>query len=170
MFRIQNSGKEENEGDDRYAVLLVLYYRQFFSFRSASILTGTFARGLKNIGNTCFLNSVLQAISSCPPFIRYLADLDPHRDIPFTLGLKNCLRGDFHIHIMLAMLLLLSAKSDEYLLNIVGLRVKGDVSYISSWSETSVKKLVDTSNIFDMIVSFNSNFNGHDQQVSPSEA
>ena len=68
------------------------------------------------------------------------------------------------------MLLLLSAKSDEYLLHIVGLRVKGDVSYISSWSDTSVKKLVDTSNILDMIVSFNSNFNGHDQQVSPSKA
>ena len=57
--------------------------------------TGPFARGLKNIGNTCFLNCVLQAISSCPPFIKYLCDLDPQRDIPFTLGLKNCLRGKY---------------------------------------------------------------------------
>ena len=47
-----------------------------------------------------------------------------------------------------------------------GLRVKVDSSYLASWRDTTANnKPIDTSGIFDMIVAYNSNFNGHDQQV-----
>jgi hypothetical protein len=46
-----------------------------------------------------------------------------------------------------------------------GLRVKVDSPYLRSWRDTASTKPVDTSVIFDMIVAYNSNFNGHDQQV-----
>eukprot|EP01032_Pedospumella_encystans_P017381 gene17381-19804_t len=36
---------------------------------------GINARGLKNLGNTCFLNSVLQALSSCPSFTEHIKSL-----------------------------------------------------------------------------------------------
>lgn len=165
MFRVQNSGKEEIEGDSIMRVLWFMnHFYSTYLLISALMYPGPFARGLKNIGNTCFLNSVLQAISSCPPFIRFLVELDPHRDIPFTLGLKNCLRGDELIRPKFTLPLPVRAIFYELFSTSIGLRVKGDTSYLTSWSETS-KKPVDTSNIFEMIVSYNSNFNGHDQQV-----
>lgn len=48
-----------------------------------------------------------------------------------------------------------------------GLRVKVNTSYLASWrDDTANNKPIDTSGILDMIVAYNSNFNGHDQQVS----
>jgi Ubiquitin carboxyl-terminal hydrolase len=50
------------------------------------------ARGLRNIGNNCFLNSILQSLSSCPSFHQYLERLlKRSRNAPFAAVLHQSL-------------------------------------------------------------------------------
>jgi hypothetical protein len=55
-----------------------------------------YARGLSNLGNTCFLNSILQAIASCPSFLSYteaMTSVVAAGSCVFTEKLHKCLRG-----------------------------------------------------------------------------
>jgi len=56
-----------------------------------------YPRGLKNLGNTCYLNSILQSISSCPSFINYLEFINDNSNYNintlFTTTLLKCIRG-----------------------------------------------------------------------------
>ena len=53
------------------------------------------ARGLKNLGDTCYLNSVLQALSSCSSFLDYISKLryEQVRGVTFASQLKKCLNA-----------------------------------------------------------------------------
>ena len=56
----------------------------------------TTRRGMYNLGNTCFFNSVIQALASCPAFVYFLdRSLEewetPLSDIPFTAELQESL-------------------------------------------------------------------------------
>mmetsp|Transcript_39401 Transcript_39401/g.68270 ORF Transcript_39401/g.68270 Transcript_39401/m.68270 type:complete len:619 (-) Transcript_39401:19-1875(-) len=54
---------------------------------------GINARGLKNLGNTCFLNSVLQALSSCPSFTEHIKSLSElgNNSGKFSNSVHKCL-------------------------------------------------------------------------------
>lgn len=69
------------------------YYLKKFNFSGENggpICT----RGLKNIGNTCFLNCVLQAVSSCPLFVAHINAVanDPESGL-FVNQLNRCVVG-----------------------------------------------------------------------------
>ncbi|KAK0417546.1 hypothetical protein QR680_013074 [Steinernema hermaphroditum] len=53
--------------------------------------------GLQNIGNTCFANSLLQALASSPSFVNWLNNLDysrvPLRKVQFLMALRDTLNG-----------------------------------------------------------------------------
>jgi hypothetical protein len=58
--------------------------------------------GLQNLGNTCYLNCILQAVASCPPFRSYLMKIKerqerqkfrPTSKPAFAPTLLQCIRG-----------------------------------------------------------------------------
>mmetsp|Transcript_23064 Transcript_23064/g.46372 ORF Transcript_23064/g.46372 Transcript_23064/m.46372 type:complete len:567 (+) Transcript_23064:82-1782(+) len=53
-------------------------------------------RGLRNLGNTCYLNAVLQTLSSCPSFVSYVEYLSEQKGVgkvTSSLSLLSDLRG-----------------------------------------------------------------------------
>ena len=50
--------------------------------------------GLANLGNTCYLNSVLQALASCPDFVAYVASISRAPAARFCATLLPLLQPD----------------------------------------------------------------------------
>lgn len=52
-------------------------------------------RGIRNYGNTCFLNSVLQAFASTPSLNAYLSEIDPKSlpSLKFNKNLRDCMEA-----------------------------------------------------------------------------
>lgn len=51
-------------------------------------------RGIKNLGNTCYINAILQCLASIPAFMRYLRDKQPEScNTPFAFQLLTLLES-----------------------------------------------------------------------------
>jgi len=44
--------------------------------------------GLSNLGNTCYMNSILQCISATPNFVAYLLDNEYKEDLEYNVKHK----------------------------------------------------------------------------------
>lgn len=74
-----------------------MYVSQIYQFIqkyfSVSFLSGQVV-GIKNLGYTCFLNSLLQSLSACPAFIEWLRKRqDNKKPESFTNNLMNVIDG-----------------------------------------------------------------------------
>ncbi len=81
--------------------LLVLLNTYFLVLRHFLVENGnrfTFKlvpKGLKNIGNTCYFNSVLQAVASCPSFMTHLNQIETNKQKDSFGGvLLSTLKGE----------------------------------------------------------------------------
>jgi hypothetical protein len=102
--------------------------------------------------------------------VGYLTDLDPRQSSPFTLGLKRCLEGESLQDLLLKDLFNYNFVIIHTLISLIqscisniALR-KVETSFVLR-SINPRSKPLDTTNIFEMIVAYNPNFSGHDQQV-----
>lgn len=58
------------------------YHRSSYNFEREPIIPGVV--GLNNIGNTCFMDSMLQCISNCQPLTEYFLSGEYEKDINVT--------------------------------------------------------------------------------------
>jgi ubiquitin C-terminal hydrolase len=73
--------------------------RQRRTIRSPALIQSGFPPGgIKNYGQTCFINSVLQALASLEPFLLYLDRITElhYEQIEYGSGRKHCLSADLY--------------------------------------------------------------------------
>lgn len=107
-------------------------------------------RGLRNLGNTCFLNSVLQAVSSCPSFVAHVQSLSElgGGSGTFSKHLHHCLTGNNWICLLEAV---------PHLHSFIGpVEIRNNDTQ-SPYNPHHVRRL---------LAKFNPDFEGNDEQVA----